>query len=31
VDVWPDLLVLLGFTALFFALNVRVLKKYRAI
>lgn len=30
-DVWPDLAVLLGFTALFFALNVRVLKKYRAI
>jgi len=30
-DVWGDLAVLLGFTALFFALNVRALKKYRAI
>ena len=30
-DVWVDLLVMLGFIVLFFALNVRVLKKYRAI
>jgi len=30
-DVWMDLAVMLGFILLFFALNVRVLKKYRAI
>ncbi len=30
-DVWVDLAVMLGFIALFFALNIRVLRKYRAI
>jgi len=30
-DVWPDLAMMLGFTLLFFALNIRVLKKYRAV
>lgn len=30
-SIYPDLLVMLGFTALFFALNVRALKKYRSV
>ena len=30
-DVWQDLAIMLGFTLLFFALNIRALKKYRAI
>ena len=30
-DIWPDLLAMLGFIALFILLNIRVLKKYRAI
>lgn len=30
-DVWLDLLIMLGFAALFFLLNVRALRKYRAI
>jgi ABC-2 type transport system permease protein len=29
--IWPDLLVMLGFTTLFFVLNIRALKKYRSI
>ena len=30
-DVWTDLSVMLGFIVLFFVLNIRVLRKYRAI
>ena len=30
-DVLGDLLIMLGFTALFFVLNIQVLKKYRSL
>jgi ABC-2 type transport system permease protein len=30
-DIYPELLVMLGFTALFLALNIRALRKYRSI
>ncbi len=31
VDVYPDILIMIGFTALFFILNIQVLRKYRSI
>ena len=31
VNVLPDLAIMLGFTALFFALSIQVLKKYRVL